>query len=145
MFFFIHNTRMRIKDVKSFLHQCVLRTIVLPNDQLYRMSDSVAKRMRVFRNKGVVCASCGRKGTVIFMDQTKNDPKPFPNLYIKTKKSYVVMNVDHIIPKAKGGKNAYENLQPMCAPCNSRKGDSNKEIDWLRTSKKERTAPCNLK
>jgi 5-methylcytosine-specific restriction endonuclease McrA len=30
--------------------------------------------------------------------------------------------VDHIIPKAKGGTGAVENLQPACWPCNNRKG-----------------------
>lgn len=29
---------------------------------------------------------------------------------------------DHIIPESKGGPTAFENLQSMCRPCNSKKG-----------------------
>jgi len=32
------------------------------------------------------------------------------------------LTIDHIIPRAKGGKDDRQNLQPMCLPCNLRKG-----------------------
>ncbi len=34
------------------------------------------------------------------------------------------LEVDHIIPIAKGGKSTYENLQTLCHRCNVKKGDS---------------------
>lgn len=33
------------------------------------------------------------------------------------------LTCDHIIPESKGGPTALENLQTMCRPCNSRKGN----------------------
>ena len=33
------------------------------------------------------------------------------------------MTVDHVVPKASGGKNTFENCVAACKPCNNRKGD----------------------
>lgn len=33
------------------------------------------------------------------------------------------LTVDHIIPRARGGENSWENLVAACWPCNNRKGD----------------------
>ncbi|WP_461659039.1 HNH endonuclease [Methylorubrum aminovorans] len=36
--------------------------------------------------------------------------------------------LDHIIPKARGGLDAAENLTPACEPCNQRKGA---QLGWV--------------
>lgn len=33
------------------------------------------------------------------------------------------LTLDHIIPRSKGGKRVFENLQTMCSTCNNRKGN----------------------
>lgn len=35
----------------------------------------------------------------------------------------VRLTIDHLIPKAKGGKSTFENCVTSCKPCNSKKGD----------------------
>ena len=35
----------------------------------------------------------------------------------------VLMTVDHILPKSKGGPHHIDNFQPMCMPCNMKKAD----------------------
>lgn len=37
--------------------------------------------------------------------------------------SHIDLCCDHIVPESKGGPTAFENLQAMCRPCNSRKGN----------------------
>lgn len=40
----------------------------------------------------------------------------------------VKLTVDHVVPVSRGGSNDIENIQPLCHPCNSRKGT--KSIDY---------------
>jgi len=50
--------------------------------------------------------------------------------------SSVKLTIDHIVPISIGGPNTIDNLQPLCGPCNSRKGT--KVIDYrVPTSKEE--------
>lgn len=43
--------------------------------------------------------------------------------YCGRKPPDVVLHVDHIIPRSKGGSNSIENLSTACADCNLGKGD----------------------
>lgn len=58
----------------------------------------VTNRMRfsIYKRDGYRCCKCGRR---------TND-----------------LEVDHIIPIAKGGKSSYDNLQTLCHRCNAKKG-----------------------
>lgn len=37
---------------------------------------------------------------------------------------YAQLEIDHILPIAKGGKTTYDNLQTLCHKCNMEKGDT---------------------
>jgi hypothetical protein len=40
---------------------------------------------------------------------------------------WVMFTIDHHIPRSNGGKNTRDNLQPACASCNNKKGNSHRE------------------
>lgn len=44
----------------------------------------------------------------------------------------VANSLDHVIPKAIGGKTVASNLVPACKPCNGNKGDR-ELVDWFRS------------
>lgn len=57
-------------------------------------------RFRIMERDGYRCRYCGRRGNGYNLE------------------------IDHIIPIAKGGKSTYDNLQTLCHDCNVKKGDS---------------------
>jgi len=72
---------------------------------------TVLQKRAVFERDGKTCRYCGR--------QTK-----FGGLYQWNPWDGVLPSqVDHITPRARGGQNTPENLQLLCQPCNSQKGN----------------------
>jgi site-specific DNA-methyltransferase (adenine-specific) len=53
-----------------------------------------------------------------------------------TKFDFRNLELDHIIPKAKGGGDYYENYQLLCGSCNRIKGD--RPMEYLRIKIKKR-------
>jgi hypothetical protein len=67
---------------------------------------------------GTKCVRCPREGVKFLMTIDKPGSLHF-DLYDEYNN---LMNIDHIHPKSKGGKNTVENYQLMCEECNSKKG-----------------------
>ena len=81
------------------------------------------RTIKCFKYKGTKCVSCGRKGE--FFKLVKYDHLEYYHLWLfarHEKHGVVLMTKDHIIPKSRGGTDGFDNLQVMCACCNSRKG-----------------------
>jgi len=82
-------------------------------------------RMRCFKESGLVCVRCGLVGMKFAKE--KSHPKESGyhlNLYAADFDGReVLMTHDHIVPRSKGGANHISNVQTMCAPCNSKKGN----------------------
>lgn len=77
--------------------------------------------------KHLKCPDCGKEITHF---KAEHDPvsdtysfNAYCSTVIKGALTEVLFNVDHIIPKARGGSDASYNLRTMCAPCNAKKGD----------------------
>lgn len=96
-------------------HYTVVQT--LPISELNQFADH--RRLSVFHQKGCKCIRCGLEATQIILGEKKGqlhwdlyDDNMFP------------LTVDHIIPRSRGGSDEMYNLQPMCADCNRKKGNS---------------------
>ena len=63
------------------------------------------RRKRVFERDGLRCYLCG----------VEVRPRPVPG--------YLLATVDHVRPRAKGGKSGVKNMRTACPPCDHRKGD----------------------
>jgi hypothetical protein len=78
-------------------------------------------RLRVFYHKGTTCVTCGKIGTRLIQGEGRGGN----HWDIYTDDLYP-LTVDHIIPKSLGGSDDLDNLQPMCAGCNFKKGNGTK-------------------
>lgn len=89
-------------------------------------------RLSVFDLKGLSCVVCGLTGNKIIMwyDRAEVDVSR-GGLHVDLYSNDIVITVDHIVPKALGGSDRIENKQPMCGPCNSKKGTRMSEQDKL--------------
>ena len=61
---------------------------------------------------------------IIGMEKYKEQQRYHLNLYGMKNGKEILFTKDHIIPKAKGGKNTMDNYQTMCAVCNREKADN---------------------
>lgn len=83
------------------------------------------KRAKTLAKIGLDCKHCNLKGQYFTIDVDVGGGIHLDLFSVNDKGQEVLMTIDHIIPKSKGGSNLYHNLQCLCMPCNSKKGDSN--------------------
>lgn len=72
----------------------------------------------------IKCHQCGRQGTHIVTYGHNNEPPQaiHIDIFCRSPRGMVLMNLDHILPKALGGIRSIKNLRPMCQPCNIKRG-----------------------
>jgi 5-methylcytosine-specific restriction endonuclease McrA len=91
-----------------------------------------SQRYHVFR-QGTNCVSCGLDGNRLFLETNNiDDDQAYFNLYCEDNGKLVVMTKDHIKPKAYGGLDVLDNLQPMCYTCNQLKASYPLDLEGVR-------------
>lgn len=78
------------------------------------------RRLQTFYHKGCTCVSCGLEGTRLILGRNVKDGSKHWDVYSD---DLTPLTVDHIKPKSLGGPDTLDNYQPMCSPCNTRKGN----------------------
>lgn len=86
-------------------------------------------RMKTFYQQsssksGIHCKACGLKARYFAVESFSGSllPSAHANLYGVHGDTEVLFTQDHVLPRARGGKDNLNNSQVMCQPCNSRKG-----------------------
>ena len=82
------------------------------------------RRISVFVQKGIKCSNptCSRIGTRFIQTSPVKSKEIQLHWDIYTD-DLILMTIDHIIPKSKGGLNCMDNYQIMCSPCNNKKAN----------------------
>jgi 5-methylcytosine-specific restriction endonuclease McrA len=86
------------------------------------MISMVSHRYHTFKEKGLVCVSCGVKGEFFAKEKDIKANGYHFNLYGIKDGQEVLMTKDHIVRKREGGRDTLDNYQTMCAICNFNKG-----------------------
>ena len=92
---------------------------VYPLSDLYETFNR-HRRLQVFAYKGRNCVVCGREGVLLLKTYNKKNRQTHVDLYTD---DFVLMTVDHIIPRSISHDESLNNKQTMCDPCNAKKAD----------------------
>lgn len=89
------------------------------------MVNMTSQRYKLFKDKGIKCVHCGIQGAYFALERHHDkDTECHFNLYaVREDGEEVMLTRDHIVPKSKEGSNKMSNLQPLCEPCNQKKGN----------------------
>lgn len=133
--FTVHVDLAQMKDRKRLVHLGSFS----PEDVFPFITQEESKREYVVGNKSYTvrmnsdryhvfkannqCVSCGLAGTKMMLDMNPSDASPHFNLYAEENGRLVLMTKDHVLPKSKGGQDAFENYVTCCSICNNLKGN----------------------
>lgn len=118
--------------IKEFDIQYVLETftkfskkpIAIEIDGFTYAVKTGSMRYHLFKKKGLTCVHCKRMANKCFLEISpgQGNSAHFNFYEVVEGKKDRLFTKDHIIPKALGGKDKFNNYQPMCTNCNGNKG-----------------------
>jgi site-specific DNA-methyltransferase (adenine-specific) len=103
----------RLSDDAGLFKNFINTTIVPQRTDIYRIEPTKSVKERLYKEQNCLCNGC------------------------KTEFEIRNLEIDHIIPKSKGGGDYYENYQLLCSACNRMKGDRPMEYLRMKRNKEE--------
>jgi len=132
-----------LKEIKEFLktHQNVAGTIKKGTIQYQNIEIKLkSPKNLLFLNNHHSCKICKIPITYAVLEKVHPDIKTYHfNYYTidSRSKKEILFNIDHIVPKSKGGSDLITNLQLTCELCNTEKGNKfSKFQHWWNKTKK---------
>lgn len=95
--------------------------------ELYKNTEH--PRLMVFIRKGFTCVKCGRVADRARLSFDKDFGEG--GIHVDIYSGEVMMTVDHVIPKSRGGSDKLNNKVPMCGPCNWAKGNNIEDLELV--------------
>lgn len=104
--------------------------MISPLEELQNMK-KLSPSLQLIRTNGAQCVCCGAKGTklVTFCTLGKQDRIMWHNVVTEDN---MLLTVDHVVPRDKGGPDIYSNKQVLCQACNQYKSNHDISIKELR-------------
>jgi CRISPR/Cas system Type II protein with McrA/HNH and RuvC-like nuclease domain len=119
----IHHSYWTIEEVMKLLQDNKGRKVITHNKVEIRLK---SHKNILFLNKQHSCKICKLPVTYVALEKLQKDIKMYHfnyyTIHPKTKQE-ILFNVDHIIPKSKGGSDIITNMQLTCEICNTVKGN----------------------
>ena len=121
---FAHN----VKSLKTYPIDVIFEYIKKnPDEEFYIDEEGNScklRRAKLYPIIGHTCKHCGVIGSFFSLDEWKDKSKHFDLYGIDKDGKKVLITIDHITAKSKGGKNHHTNYQCLCKKCNEIKADS---------------------
>jgi site-specific DNA-methyltransferase (adenine-specific) len=96
----------RLSDDAGLFKDFVNTSVVPQRTDIFKVEPTISIKERLYKEQNCLCNGC------------------------KTQFEIRNLEIDHIIPKSKGGGDYYENYQLLCSACNRMKG--NRPMEYLR-------------
>ena len=113
--------------IKTYPTELILNFINQNQKEAYYVDEEgnrcKLRRASVFAVRGIVCQYCKIEGKFFALEKHADDALHFDLYGIDDNGYEILMTIDHVKAKSKGGRNHIDNYQTLCAICNEAKAN----------------------